>query len=83
MRHYGLLPVPFADRSRESDWDHRNASRPLFLPPDRHAGSAATVLPPPHVKNSLFTHYFYYSQIFNFLSHFFYGTIHKFITNIS
>ena len=48
MRYCGLLPVPSASHSRESDWNRRDASRPFFLPPDRHAGFVATALPPPH-----------------------------------
>ena len=48
MRHCGLLPVPSASHSRESDWHRRDASRPFLLPPDRHAGFVATVLPPHH-----------------------------------
>ena len=39
--------MPSASRSRESDWNRRDASRPFFLPPDRHAGFVATALPPP------------------------------------
>ena len=46
MRYFGLLPVPSASRSRESDWDRRYASRPYFLLSDRHAGFVATALPP-------------------------------------
>ena len=37
--------MPSANCSKESDWDSRNASRPLILPPDRHAAFAS--LPPP------------------------------------
>ena len=40
--------MPSASRSRESDWNSRNASRLFCLPPDRHAGFVATALPPPH-----------------------------------
>ena len=48
MRYCGLLPVPSVSRSRESDWDRRDASRPFVLPPDRHASFVASALPPPH-----------------------------------
>ena len=48
MRYSGLLPMPSASRSRESNWDRRDASRPFFLPIGRHANFDATVVPPPH-----------------------------------
>ena len=48
MKYCRLLPLPFANRSRESNWDCRAASRPFFLPPDNDTGFAATVLLLPH-----------------------------------
>ena len=48
MRYCGLLPVPSANHSRDSDWYSRDASRPFVLPPYRHAGFVATALPQPH-----------------------------------
>ena len=52
MRYCVLLPVPSANRSRESNWDCRDASRPFLLPPDHDAGFTATVLPPPYVAST-------------------------------
>ena len=52
MKYCGLLPMPSANCSRKSDWDRRDASRPFLLPLDRHAGFAATVLPPPQLLPS-------------------------------
>ena len=43
-----LLPVPSTSRSRESNWDCRDASCLFILPPDRHADFVATALPPPY-----------------------------------
>ena len=40
--------MPSASHSRKSDWNRRDASRPFFLPFDRHAGFVATALPAPH-----------------------------------
>ena len=40
--------MPSASHSGESDWNRRDASRPFFLSPDRHAGFVATALPPHH-----------------------------------
>ena len=48
MRYCGILPMPSANRSRKSDWDRRDASRPFVLPLDRHAGSAAIAVPLTH-----------------------------------
>ena len=52
MRYCGLLPAPIASRSRESNWDRRDASRPFFLFLDRHASFDATVVPPPYAAFS-------------------------------
>ena len=48
MRFFGLLPAQSADHSSDLNFGRSATFRLFFLPLDRHAGGAATVLPPLH-----------------------------------